>query len=356
MDLLKHQRAEREITQQLQMRRNQSSTYTEPLPVEDAAYLAKSFTHQLDPAVIQALLDKYPDSIAAHYRWLVPSKVSSEDFWLRYFWRCDAERALKNWSTAERAKEANPFEAALKHIQLNPVVQNIQKFFDDLDDKKKKVNKKDTKQDYKEIEEIDQDEKSPDLDRTFDMTVDTSDTSAPEMTDETSGGSNSGSWQPVLKLAGLQESPSEVTFTEQSAAAVEPCPRRTTFIISSLMLMMAVSVAFAGWLIAPTGLICAPMRPGLTLDGPVSLRGPWWAPAAYKGAAFDMACSSSSSGAAPAQLELTKQKKGGLFSLAVSQDGKTKLTARNLISVDVSSDSNLVLHKKKGRETIIISW
>ena len=44
----------------------------------------------------QIALALYPDSLARFYLDLVPAQVTSEEFWKRYFWRCDELRILRN--------------------------------------------------------------------------------------------------------------------------------------------------------------------------------------------------------------------------------------------------------------------
>jgi hypothetical protein len=146
--------------------RKQESTYTEALPagIEDADDVAAFLSnHQLD-AKIQEVLTKYPDSVGALYHKLVSSgRVTHDDFWLRYVYRCNVERALQEWMRNRQAQERNPLQQAIGNFQKwnqeqqrrqkpqhqegvgdknnqdkNPfetVVTTIQKFFDDLQKK-----------------------------------------------------------------------------------------------------------------------------------------------------------------------------------------------------------------------------
>jgi hypothetical protein len=143
--------------------RMKESTYTEALPAgtEDADDVAAFLSnHQLD-AEIQEVLTKYPDSVGALYDKLVPSgRVSRDDFWLRYVYRCNVERALQEWMRNKQAQEKNPLQQAIGNFQkwnqehrqkqhqervgarsnqdknpLGLVVTNIQQFFDNLQKK-----------------------------------------------------------------------------------------------------------------------------------------------------------------------------------------------------------------------------
>jgi hypothetical protein len=141
--------------------RTKESTYTEALPAgtEDADDVAAFLSnHQLD-AKIQEVLTNYPDSVGALYHKLVTSgRVSHEDFWLRYVYRCNVERALQEWMRNKQAQEKNPLQQAIGNFQkwtqehrpksqqeeglgdknnqdknpLENVVTTIQQFFDDL--------------------------------------------------------------------------------------------------------------------------------------------------------------------------------------------------------------------------------
>ena len=52
---------------------------------------------------ISELLDLYPDTLKAHFENLVPTTVTYEDFWMRYFYRCDADRIQAEWDAEDEA-------------------------------------------------------------------------------------------------------------------------------------------------------------------------------------------------------------------------------------------------------------
>ena len=84
-------------------RRNAIETYTEVLDLdaqatsEDAQEFHRfigEFNYTKLEDGIQITLAMYPDSVGRHFQTLVPAKVAPEEFWRRYFYRCDEKRIL----------------------------------------------------------------------------------------------------------------------------------------------------------------------------------------------------------------------------------------------------------------------
>jgi hypothetical protein len=99
----------------------QESTYTEALPAgtEDDDVAGFLSHHQLD-AKIQEVMTKYPDSVSvgALYQQLVTSdRVSHEDFWLRYVYRCNVEGALQEWTRNKQAQEKKTLQQTTGNFQ-----------------------------------------------------------------------------------------------------------------------------------------------------------------------------------------------------------------------------------------------
>ena len=73
------------------------------------------------------ILTDHPNTVAVHYANLVPSEISYEDFWQRYFFRCSEERIISEWDrAAEKARKERA--ARVEEIQqgLQKSIRNIQ--------------------------------------------------------------------------------------------------------------------------------------------------------------------------------------------------------------------------------------
>jgi len=91
------------------MRRSRRVTYTQPLrsqtqnPTNTKSDLVQDFLYDFNRTIsmredeCQAIRNKYPDTVGRFYDELVPMKVSQEEFWQRYFYRCDSNFILKDW-------------------------------------------------------------------------------------------------------------------------------------------------------------------------------------------------------------------------------------------------------------------
>eukprot|EP00521_Asterionellopsis_glacialis_P006343 CAMPEP_0195282316 /NCGR_PEP_ID=MMETSP0707-20130614/1240_1 /TAXON_ID=33640 /ORGANISM="Asterionellopsis glacialis, Strain CCMP134" /LENGTH=790 /DNA_ID=CAMNT_0040341275 /DNA_START=226 /DNA_END=2598 /DNA_ORIENTATION=+ len=56
---------------------------------------------------IAKLLEEHPQTLKVQFEELVPTQIKYEDFWQRYFFRCNEERITKNWEMEqERKREA----------------------------------------------------------------------------------------------------------------------------------------------------------------------------------------------------------------------------------------------------------
>jgi len=67
---------------------------------------------------ISRILQSYPDTVNQYFIDLVPTEVSYEDFWSRYFYRCNEERIEAQWEE-ERAERARARKAAAEAIMNN---------------------------------------------------------------------------------------------------------------------------------------------------------------------------------------------------------------------------------------------
>lgn len=81
-------------------RRKAKETYLEPLPTTTTSSDAHDFcldfprnlNHRAQARAVQ--LQTFPDTVAVHYRSMVPKKVSEKEFWERYYFRCDVDRIM----------------------------------------------------------------------------------------------------------------------------------------------------------------------------------------------------------------------------------------------------------------------
>ena len=87
-----------------------------------------SFTMESKSKEIGKILAKTPDSVGQHFDVLVPNAVTYEQFWQRYYFRCDPERIQRKWDEEEKnasqgmieigkKRMKTMFESALKVIQ-----------------------------------------------------------------------------------------------------------------------------------------------------------------------------------------------------------------------------------------------
>lgn len=77
-------------------------------PADDPAYTEiRQFIESFDIATktdeISVVLERYPDSVQPHFQSLVPTTVTYKQFWVRYFYRCDASRIEAEWELEREA-------------------------------------------------------------------------------------------------------------------------------------------------------------------------------------------------------------------------------------------------------------
>lgn len=122
-------------------------TYTSPLQIDDEEdeetkkaldeYLA-SFQIDEKTQDISAELEKYPDSLQPMFERLVPTTVLYNDFWQRYFYRCDVERIQDEWAAAEERERHERAQAVTHSLQgvrtfLGGAVQVVSKTLSEVD-------------------------------------------------------------------------------------------------------------------------------------------------------------------------------------------------------------------------------
>ena len=72
---------------------------------EDTKEFVASFSIDSKTDEIALLLDLHPQTLKAQFEKLVPTSVKYEDFWMRYFYRCDAERIQAEWDAEDKAAQ-----------------------------------------------------------------------------------------------------------------------------------------------------------------------------------------------------------------------------------------------------------
>ena len=116
------------------LRRGRETTYTEPLlqrgqkQDEDDLAEVKTFLSSFYRTIYRrreechAILRQHPNTVALHFANLVPDQMSYEDFWQRYFFRCDVDRLLDQWDRRGKqlaAARAESVQRGLKGLQTS---------------------------------------------------------------------------------------------------------------------------------------------------------------------------------------------------------------------------------------------
>ena len=91
-------------------------------PKDDPAIIAflTTFTLQSKTQEIGEILADSPDTTCKHFDYLVPQFVSYEQFWQRYYYRCDPERIQREWEeeeVRERIRRMELIENGKKRVQ-----------------------------------------------------------------------------------------------------------------------------------------------------------------------------------------------------------------------------------------------
>ena len=100
-----------ELKEIMTLLRDHPGTYTEDLADEDDKEAVKTFLAEFSidaqTDAIAQILEDHQDTVQKHFADLSPTPVSYEDFWKRYFYRCDEERIAQNLAEeTERARQA----------------------------------------------------------------------------------------------------------------------------------------------------------------------------------------------------------------------------------------------------------
>ena len=134
--LLRQKRAAVEVA----LRRNRESTYTEPIMKKSGQPKSpeeideiKSYLTDFYKTIYKrndechTILKDHPNTVAVHFANLVPSQISYEDFWQRYFFRCSEERIISEWDrAAEKARKERAVRVEEFQQSLQKSIRNIQ--------------------------------------------------------------------------------------------------------------------------------------------------------------------------------------------------------------------------------------
>lgn len=93
----------------------------DPDVAEVKEYL-RTFDIQSKTEEISEILAKYPDTVGHHFESLVPIYITYEQFWQRYFFRCDPERIRREWEEEDELASQKRQELIDKGVKS---VQNI---------------------------------------------------------------------------------------------------------------------------------------------------------------------------------------------------------------------------------------
>ena len=78
---------------------------------EEVRAFLESFSLEAKKDEIASSLEAYPDTLKVWFEELVPKEVTHEEFWQRYFYRCDPERVAAEWAADEERAAANRNQA-----------------------------------------------------------------------------------------------------------------------------------------------------------------------------------------------------------------------------------------------------
>lgn len=80
-------------------------TYAEALDESDETVQAFLDSFKIDDKTqaIAKILEDHPETVKKHFEALVPTEISYELFWMRYFYRCDPDRIANEWQQEEEA-------------------------------------------------------------------------------------------------------------------------------------------------------------------------------------------------------------------------------------------------------------
>jgi len=113
-------------------------TFSTPLDEgkESVQNFLDSFEIEKKTEEISTVLVENPETVQVYFEELVPTEISYELFWQRYFYQCDAERIAKSWKDEMEARSkarAEAIQGGIKQVQnilggaLNAVSQTLEK-------------------------------------------------------------------------------------------------------------------------------------------------------------------------------------------------------------------------------------
>mmetsp|Transcript_12157 Transcript_12157/g.18665 ORF Transcript_12157/g.18665 Transcript_12157/m.18665 type:complete len:526 (-) Transcript_12157:1270-2847(-) len=117
---------------------NIEETFSTPLSEGDEAVqkFVDNFDIESKTDEIAKTLEENPETVKIHFEGLVPTQISYELFWQRFFYRCDADRIAKEWdkeAEAQRRTRAEAIKGGIDSVTnmfggaLNAVSQSLEK-------------------------------------------------------------------------------------------------------------------------------------------------------------------------------------------------------------------------------------
>jgi hypothetical protein len=407
---LKRQQAQLEV----QARRNRLATFTEPIKVEGDEESAdlKEFLCTFYQSIynkrrgeIQLILQSLP-TLDKHYRTLVPSRFTYEDFWQRYFYRCDVDRVLRQWARKEKLAKNEPSgggltagrrgfkqfigaatdtTAAAKSTLVQEEVQPkiLVTVQGEVQPKKLQVAVQEEVQSKKlDFTEAPKNEVKPRPVQTAstgraaakkaqsavaaeiketEPTLSEGFTEAPKNKAKPpvqTASTGRAAAKKAQSAVAAETKETESTLSEESSVAT---PQTIQVMAAALVVLLAVVVSVVLLLTSSPSLgnnMCAPVLPYRTLGNePTSLEAPWWAPSSVKAQAFDITCGSRFR----TRLDWTfiGKNDNGLYQLTVvniANDARPLMKRRRATSLQIRSSYMLLSNHKGEQEQIAAPW
>ena len=353
---LKRQQAQLEVL----ARRNRLATFTEPIQVEGDEESAdlKEFLGDFYRSIykrrdeIELILQSLP-TLNKHYHTLVPSRLAYEDFWQRYFYRCDVDRVLRQ--RARKEKLLHTKNEPSRRGGLSASLQGFKQFIGATTDTTtaKSTLVQEEVQPKKLLVTVQKEVQPKKLDFTE---APKNEAKEPPVQQTPSTGRAAAKKAPSAVAAETKET--EPTLSEESSVAT---PQTIQVMAAALVGLLAVVV----WLVllstsSPSfgNNMCAPVFPYRTLGNkPTSLEAPWWAPSSVKAQSFEITCGSR----LRTRLDWTfiGKNDNGLYQLTVvniANDARPLMKKRGATSLQMHSSYMLLSNQKGTQEEIVAPW
>jgi hypothetical protein len=403
------QRAKKEMEE----RRSDIKTYTLPIifagDVDRMFFLQAHYKKFLNSKKTSAyrsqVMKKYPTTVGKFYHELVDhsGRVSAEEFWLRYDYRCgdivrvirelksiqqeskkqlakEKKKKSKSWSAKvssqrEQFKKESPRSASMSWMSIRSVASTKKSSVSSVQGVVEASATADTADE--EFQESMSKDHVESFKKSFgggDVAFASPDQSAKALKEQ--GDSLEGSNLPSIFRSNPQSGPiNDTTISGPSRDLKFPTMMVGVWLLTLILAMVAQSPSL--WMSQGfANRMCSPIRPGTVVEGAqlfavenesgasLTLTAPWWVPSSMKDKVFDYLCASDAHGGSHIQTQLTCKVQSKtffrgddvpVFSATISQiggeeDGKVLIHARSTKSLSVDSGgTKLIAEKYDGR-------